>query len=155
MKIHLPSFKEGVPTKVCQEYDPKQLDLEFVDLKYLSPLVLDGIVEKGHDALTFRGRLTSEVDRVCGRCLTATKDRLDQAFELFYEIKGLEDLETLDDLRECLILEHPISYVCKEGCLGLCLFCGINLNNTRCECKSKTESGTKPFSVLRKIQKEK
>lgn len=148
MKIHLPSFKEGVPTKVQQEYDPKHLDVEFVDLKYSQPLLLDGVVEKGPDTLTFRGHLTSEAEKICARCLTSVKDPVDEPFELFYEIKGKEDIETLNDLREVLILDHPIRFICREDCRGLCPSCGVNLNETRCHCEANRAT---PLSQLKKM----
>ena len=149
MKIHLPSLKEGVPTKVQQEYDPKHSDVEFVDLKYSEPLVMDGIVEKDRDTLTFRGHLTSKVVKICARCLKSVKDHVDQPFELFYEIKGKEDLETLNDLREVLILDHPIRFLCREECRGLCPSCGINLNVEECNCRATDRSV--PLSDLKKI----
>src|SRR5438309_1375159 len=137
MKIHLPSFKENASVEVHEEYDPKPLDLEFVDLKYRKPLRLEGTVEKGPEALTFRGHLTSEVEKICGRCLKSIDFPIDQPFELFYEIKGLEDIDTTDDLREVLILNHGLSFVCREDCKGLCPHCGINLNEQQCECEKK------------------
>ena len=134
MKLRLAEFKEGVEVAVQQEYNPADLDLEFVDLKYSGPLKLEGTVEKGEDTLTFRGRLTSIIEHICGRCLQPIKDRIDEPFELYYEIKGLESVETTNDLREVLILDHPISFVCQENCKGLCTQCGGNLNKKNCGC---------------------
>lgn len=148
MKLHLANLKEGVITRVHQDYDPKLLDLEFVDLKYTGPLSLEGAVEKGPDTLTFRGHLVSQIERICARCLISVKDRVDQPFELFYEIKGREEIETLDDIRELLILDHPIQFVCQEDCCGLCPTCGTNLNESRCHCDTSQAS---PFVPLKKI----
>lgn len=150
MKIHLRDHKLGVPTAVSQEYDPKHLDLEFVDLKYSRSLSMQGTVEKGLDTLTFRGTLRSEVDHICGRCLKAVKEPVDQRFEFFYEIKGREDIETLPDIREVLILDHPISFVCRKDCSGLCPKCGIDLNESRCPCDSNLPGGL--FSAVRMIR---
>ena len=86
---------------------------------------------------------------VCARCLKSVKDHVGQPFELFYEIKGREDLETLNDLREILILDHPIRFICREECRGLCLSCGVNLNETRCNCEGIDRSA--PFSQLKKL----
>jgi uncharacterized protein len=117
--------------------------------------VLDGTVEKGHETLTFRGHLTSEVEHICGRCLMPVKDAVNQPFELFYEIKGVEDIETLDDLREILILNHPISFVCREDCRGLCPQCGVNLNERSCDCQKKFgESGFSSLKTLWQKMKE-
>ena len=149
MQIRLADFKEGVPTAVHEVYDSKQLDLEFVDLKYSKPLEMRGTVEKEKDTLVFRGHLTSEIEHICGRCLGTVKNPLDRSFELYYEIKGEEILETLEDLRETLILEHPISFLCKESCKGLCPECGINFNESDCKCRRGNSSDR--FLDLKKI----
>ena len=149
MKIHLPHYKEGVCVEVRHEYDSKGLDLESVDFKYLKSLSLYGTVEKGPETLTFRGHLTSEVEHICGRCLKSVSEPLDQDFELFYEIKGLEDIDTTDDLREALILNRPISFLCRDDCQGLCPQCGSNRNERPCDCEKRSQAS--PFSPLKRI----
>ena len=149
MKIRLVEYKEGVPKDVHEEYDPKSLDIEFVDLKYTQPLELSATIEKGLDVLTFRGNLTSQTEHICGRCLKRVKSPVDQPFELFYETKGKDVIDTTDDLREALILDHPISFVCQENCKGLCPHCGVNRNETQCNCAPQVRS--QAFSQLKKI----
>ena len=146
MKIILQDYKVGIPTCVHQEYDPKALDIEFVDLKYTKPLSMDGTVEKSIDTAVFRGHLRTEMEQTCGRCLKAVHAPVDQSFELFYEIEGKTEIETLDDLREILILDHPITFVCSEDCRGLCPKCGGNRNITPCDCEKNT--GTNSTSSL-------
>ncbi len=150
MKIRLADYKEGVVTAVREDYNPKELDLEFVDLRYTRPLHLEGTVEKGLDTLTFRGFLTSQIERTCGRCLVNIPHNFEKPFEFFYEIKNQEIIETLEDLREAVILEYPISFVCREECKGLCPNCGANLNESQCECQNQFRPGT-PFSPLKKF----
>ncbi len=152
MNIRLVEYKEGVVTPVEAEYNPKELDLEFVDLIYSQPLKLVGTVEKSLVTLTFRGELSSRVEHVCGRCLKKIAAPIYAEFEFFYEIEGKESIETLDDLRETLILEHPISFVCEETCKGLCLQCGINLNESRCSCVPPDEKPAEgAFAELKKL----
>lgn len=152
MQIRLAEYKEGIVTKVTEEYDPKGLDIEFIDFVYSKNIHLDGTVEKGLDTLTFRGRLASDIQNICGRCLKAVPKHLDCSFEFFYEIKGKETIETLDDLRETLILEHPISFVCQESCRGLCPQCGTNLNESTCGCvATKGHLVQNAFSQLKRM----
>ena len=151
MKIRLADYKEGVALPVHQDYDPKDLDLEFIDLKYCGPLQLEGTVEKGTDTLTFRGRLKSEIEHICGRCLKPIKNTMDQPFELYYEVKGEEFIETTDDLREVLILDHPISFVCQGNCKGLCPQCGGNLNEVNCRCTPKPAAARGAFVQLKQL----
>ena len=135
MKLILADYKENESRPVEADYDPKNLDLEFVDFKYLKPIHLAGFVEKGEEILTFTGEMTSEVQQMCGRCLEITPVAVKKPFDLFYEVKGKAEIETIDDLRELLILDHPIRFLCSENCKGLCPQCGTNLNTSSCKCQ--------------------
>ena len=152
MKIYLAHYKVGVPAALQHQFNPKELDLEFVDLKYTQDLLLDGTVEKGLDTVTFRGRLKSAIERLCGRCLKTITASVDLPFALYYETKEVEEIETLDNLREVLILDHPIAYVCKEDCKGLCPNCGVNLNETACTCSSPPQKTSGPFSRYSQVK---
>ena len=136
MKISTRTLRDGFPKKVHEEYNPRELDLEFVDLTYSKGLDLEGTVEKYLNTLTFHGRLTSQVKHVCARCLKQVEDPIDRPFELVYDIKGKEEVDTLEDLREILILDHPIRFLCRDDCKGLCPRCGEDLNEGPCSCSA-------------------
>lgn len=154
MKLVLRDYPEDTPIDVTQDYDPKALDLEFVDLKYKSALQLSGQVLKASESLHFWGVLSAKVERICGRCVAAVKDKVSEPFDLYYEIKGLEEIETVDDLREALIVDHPVQFVCKESCKGLCAQCGANLNEKACKCKAQ-DYISEPLSRLGDLWKKK
>ncbi|MDA9101082.1 DUF177 domain-containing protein [Omnitrophica bacterium] len=157
MQIILGNYKEGCATAVENEYRADELDAEYVDLKYAGPVIMTGTVEKNQDTLTFRGQLKTQVARTCGRCLASVKQELSKNFEFYYEIQGKEVVETLNDLREVLLLDHPLSYICSEHCKGLCPHCGINFNEDSCTCTETSKQSS--FAALkdyqRKLQKEK
>ena len=155
MKLRLADFKEGAVVAVRQEYNPKDLDLEFVDLHYCKPLELEGTVEKGSVTLVFRGRLKSEIENICGRCLKGIKGPVDEPFELYYEITDQEIVDTTDDLREALILDHPLSFVCQENCKGLCPNCGANRNEADCRCAPKPVPARGAFILLKELWQKK
>jgi uncharacterized protein len=135
MKVAVRHLRDGFPKTVHEEYNAKELDLEFVDLVYLESVILNGTVEKFQDTLTFRGHLTSRVEHTCARCLKQIAEPVDQPFELVYDIQGKEEVDTQEDLRETLLLDHPIRFLCREDCPGLCLHCGTDLNEGPCSCK--------------------
>ena len=155
MILRLVDYKEGVEAAVRQSYDPKDLDLEFVDLKYSRPLAMEGTVEKGPDTLLFRGRLQSEIEHICGRCLKSVANAFDLPFDLYYEIEGKESVDTTDDLREVLILDHPIIFVCKENCKGLCPQCGASFNEVNCRCAPKPLPARGAFVQLKQLWEKK
>ncbi|MSR76910.1 MAG: hypothetical protein EXS63_01600 [Candidatus Omnitrophica bacterium] len=135
MRIILADYKENGIHPVEVNYDAKTLDLEFVDFKYSKPIHLAGTIEKTDDVLVFRGLLSTEVDQMCGRCLEHTLGAMNESFDLFYDIKEKTEIETIDDLRELLILDHPLTFLCSEECKGLCPQCGTNLNVATCKCQ--------------------
>ncbi|MBI3317116.1 MAG: DUF177 domain-containing protein [Candidatus Omnitrophica bacterium] len=143
-------LKDGAPIAVAETYNPKQLDLEFVDLEYTQPLHMEGRVEKSFNTVSFRGKLASEIIKTCGRCLALTKQKIQLPFDLYYEIKDKAEIDTLDDLREVMLLEHPLSYVCKASCRGLCPTCGINLNESSCNCPQAKSPSMGSIRMIKK-----
>ena len=80
----------------------------------------------------------------CVRCLTVFQQSLNVAFTELYAFSqryitdsgllmpetGIIDLAPV--LREYVLLEIPISPLCRVDCKGLCLICGNNLNESTC-----------------------
>lgn len=135
MILKIATLAEDVPKHLETTYDARELNLEFVDLHYLRKVLLEGIVERIHQTITFRGTLSSRIEQVCARCLEANESDELTPFDLSYNIKGRETIDTTDDLRDILILRHPDRFLCKSDCHGICAFCGANLNHETCQCK--------------------
>ena len=69
--------------------------------------------------------------------------------ELIFPENGYINLALL--VREYMLLDMPISPLCKDDCKGLCPVCGENLNETTCH---HEESTTDPrLSVLKSLLK--
>lgn len=66
-----------------------------------------------------------------GRTERAGSFRLDEAEQDTFDGKVIE-LDPI--LREQLLLALPMNAVCDDACKGLCTQCGVNLNETVCEC---------------------
>src|SRR5947207_574221 len=132
MHLTLHDYPEDELVSVSQDYDPKSMDLEFIDFKYADGLHLEGQVLKAQETLHFWGLLDASIEHICGRCLESVIEQMKQPFDLYYEIKGKESVETTEDLREVLILAHPIHFYCRPDCKGLCPKCGTNQNEKPC-----------------------
>ena len=99
-------------------------------------------------------RLDSEVQCTCSRCLkehvqpirmTIEEEFLprvssttgavlpDDRAENFY-IDELQVLDISEAVQQYSELSIPMKPVCHEGCAGICLACGLNLNDGTCEC---------------------
>jgi uncharacterized protein len=87
----------------------------------------------------------AQTDVECARCLTTMAYSLHTQFDELYAFDNRSTTEaglllpedgTIDLAplaREYLLLEIPISPVCKPECKGLCPVCGEDLNQSVCE----------------------
>ena len=153
MKVNLFSLAEGIPQTFEHRYDPEVLELNAVDREILEPLVLRGEIEKIEGALTVHGKITSQVREICGRCLARMEHPYEQGFSLTLPIESDQGVaDFTPEVREDVLLSHPVKYLCSESCKGLCPGCGANLNVTHCDCRPE-EKAASPFDVLKKIKK--
>jgi uncharacterized protein len=105
-----------------------------------------------------RGVFHSEIRLNCSRCLSDFSQPVSLAIEEEYfpimDVNtglGLPEPEdpgsfTIDDhnildlseaLRQYTLLAVPIKPLCRMKCAGLCPTCGVNLNETTCDCPSE------------------
>lgn len=101
---------------------------------------------------------------ICSRCLKPHDHSVDillaeREFLIDLPASSLEEGENvffiknheihLDEmLREELLLHFPSIAVCSESCKGLCDQCGVNLNNSTCNCQRKVTDQISPFQNL-------
>jgi uncharacterized protein len=99
---------------------------------------------------TVRGKVQAE----CARCLVPFEHALSTAFSIVLQKGGGSAVpEGIDDddffvlgegeeyrydvfphVREAVLLELPIRYLCREDCAGICPRCGANRNEAPCGC---------------------
>jgi uncharacterized protein len=140
MLIKVDQFHDGVEERLEASYEPKDWDLDYVDMHYVKNIELSGVGERVKQTLTLRGTLTSRIEQTCNRCLSGIVNDISDPFDLTYEIRGEEAIDATNDLREILILRHPDHFLCSENCRGICAHCGANLNQQTCNCKQQWES---------------
>jgi len=95
------------------------------------------------------GKFVSSMPAQCVRCLIDINLKLQIEFSELYAFSprsvsesglllpedGNIDLEPI--VREYLLVELPISPLCRPDCKGLCTVCGEDLNQTTCEHQSQ------------------
>lgn len=114
------------------------------------------IVPRGSRLLLDAGT-ESVIHLECSRCLMEFDLELSTGFDLVFhredrsrlpEGTDEEDFILLNDsiesrydilprVRESILLELPIRFLCREDCKGLCSNCGANLNESDCGCPAK------------------
>lgn len=88
------------------------------------------------------GEITFTVKGECTRCLEDTE----KTFTVEFSEDCGEDLaipiingkiDLTETVKETVIVNIPITFLCKEDCKGICAGCGVNLNVSDCKCNNK------------------
>ncbi len=130
----------GTSREIPVEFDSFTLDdLQVRNLKSIVK------ISRTREGLLLQVEGTADVEANCVRCLKDYFQPVELAFEELYQFPSRHREETdlilpndgyidLGSLyREYLILAIPIKSLCKTECKGLCVVCGINLNEETCE----------------------
>ena len=136
MKIMLRQLKQNEDLLLEEEMDPKDLDLDIGVMHFPESLKLSARATKSGDDLTVEAHVEGARQFTCSRCLEEFNNLFEKDVTLHYDIKGLESVTIDQDVRDEIILDHPIRIVCRESCKGLCPFCGADLNHEKCNCGS-------------------
>jgi uncharacterized protein len=128
-----------------------------------------GTVARRGGRLLLGVRVRSSIHVECSRCLDEFDLGIESDFDLVFHreerarlpegmdeedfILLTDDLEKRFDIfprvRESILLELPIRFLCKENCMGLCAKCGANLNEGDCGCSK--EAGDPRWDDLKKL----
>ena len=119
-----------------EEIVPDDLDLDIGIMHFPENLELKVEAWKEKNDLTIQAHIEGMRTFTCSLCLEEFDNLFEKDFVLHYDIKGLDSVNIDSDVRDELILEHPIRILCRTDCRGLCLFCGTNLNTDHCDCKA-------------------
>ncbi len=134
-----------------------------------NPAALNIHLLKTCDNISLTGSAKIHLTPVCGRCLERFENHLEiplhvdlapyqktdgkeggeaelDAEDLNFAFYKGEEIDLSDIVREMLVLEIPLRYLCNESCRGLCPRCGQNLNTKTCGCVQPQEGSQ--FAVL-------
>ncbi|MGD9678640.1 MAG: DUF177 domain-containing protein [Vulcanibacillus sp.] len=132
--------------------DFSQLAKEIKQIVNISDVVVEGTAEKITDIYSVSGKVSGKLILECSRCLAHYDYYLESDFKETYITKeaasnfgDVEDFILLDSneiditniVEESVVLGMPYIPLCKESCLGLCVTCGVNLNEETCNCKKE------------------
>ena len=101
-------------------------------------------INRTPQGLLVNGEFIATIELECVRCLEKYMQPLKAVFDELYAFSdrtatdsglilpndGYIDLQPL--VREYMLIEIPISPLCKPDCLGLCTVCGANKNHSLC-----------------------
>ena len=126
-------------------------DEDFLSKTHLhKDIYFNGAIFKVEENVILNGTIKYTFDDECARCLTTFDNAVTTTFEAVLlrqvdendesdEIKlkitdGCVDLE--ETIKQMIYLSMPMKSLCKKDCKGICLNCGVNLNNEECKCNN-------------------
>ena len=137
MKVVLSQVQGDDGLLVEDDIDPKDLDLDIGVMQFPEPLRVSAKAWKDKNDLTVEVHVEGQRRFTCSLCLEEFNNLFEKDFTLHYDVKGLEAVILDPELRDEIIIDHPIRIVCRESCRGLCLFCGADLNHEKCDCREE------------------
>lgn len=146
---------------------PFQAALTLPEMEVLSdPVRFNNINVEGEflctgERISMKATVEGQVLSRCAKCLEPVQLPIKAEIDaLFARQPDPEDpdqysfeastLELTDAVKDALLLELPMRFLCSEDCKGLCPHCGVNLNRGSCTCQEGGEV-TNPFSALKAI----
>ena len=126
-------------------YEPQDNLTELPDAKVVNPIRVNGTISlTGEHSAFVEGQVNFYIQGSCTRCLCETEkeyildfgESVEQDNPDGYELKNdMVDLSKI--VNDLIMINSPITFLCKEDCKGICLGCGENLNESQCKCKNK------------------
>ena len=143
------------------------------DSGLLKPVTASLRVEKVGATVHIKGGIDAVVELSCSRCAKKYEYTVTSGLDLdLHPLKGAPeeekelqagdlDVEFYDNdiidmtnlLREQVLLQVPMKPLCSESCLGLCPYCGQDMNDRTCGCKPP--EGHPGFEALKDFLKDK
>ena len=158
-------------THFQRTFQPSEVGGEGDAYEVVAPVDLEFDIHKDKDKFRLVGRVRTELELTCSRCIETYRFPIDAEFDQRYlpssaassvaesEVED-DDLETsyyrneqidLGELmREQFYLALPMKPLCREDCKGLCAQCGTNLNTGTCDCAPVWEDPR--FAALKAIK---
>ena len=124
------------------EYE-SDIGLTLPNARLLSPVKVCGeLFLTGENSATADGEVSFTVSGDCTRCLAPTEKVFNSEFsETFGNEDGYPVVNGKIDLKKAvddvIIINTPVTFLCKDDCKGLCPDCGANLNDGVCKCNNK------------------
>lgn len=139
MKIKLDQVpEEGIQIDV--EEPAEIIDAKLDSVVFSKPVIISVFASKADNTLILAGKVKTEVDLKCGRCLKRFTQVLESKdFNCVCDINGLRDIDVTENIREEILLLLPLKPLCVKNCKGICPQCGQSLNEKKCSCKITKE----------------
>ena len=128
------------------EYQPTEnLVEDLPGCELLLPIKVTGTVSLTGDHTAYvEAEIAFSIKGECTRCLedatnsycTEIAEQFDDDNDAGYYVKN-DVIDLTKPVNDAVLMDIPVSFLCKEDCKGLCAGCGTNLNVAQCKCKKQ------------------
>jgi uncharacterized protein len=115
---------------------------------YPNSIFLRIFVDRLENLFRFKISVSTDAVFICDRCLESYNSKFNETIEQIYQLGHSEldsdeieylpanskEIDISKTIHDVFILNRPIQLLCKNECKGLCMNCGMNLNEKNCEC---------------------
>ena len=135
MKIDVLRLKDGAVENFKEALTPDEFDLGTSEVKYKGVINLSADVKKDMEIISTKTHISATAQCICSRCLKEFDQNIEKDFDMQYPLdKSQQSIDIAKDIREEMILDYPVKFLCKDDCRGLCTKCGQDLNSGDCNC---------------------
>lgn len=135
MKVKVHEIPEEGFT-LSERLDPAGMGLQIPGaLRFTAPVEVKASFQRERDTVWVQVSAEGNRELVCGRCLEAVAAPYEGRFDFDYPVKNQTVLDITDDVRQEILLNAPVKFLCREDCKGLCPQCGGNWNKGSCSCR--------------------
>ncbi len=116
-------------------------DFTFEDesIECISPVKINARLECLGSVVSAKVSMLANFSVLCGRCLQSFESEIEKDVVLHYELEKCGNyIELGEDVRQEILLDFPSKILCSDDCKGICVHCGTNLNDNKCECKNNS-----------------
>ncbi len=137
-------FLINAPVGEYREITIENPDFELDEDQTAENLHIDLKISRVQQGILASADCTADLKMECVRCLDEFDQKLKSHFDELFSFHTRENVEAdqylpengymdlKEIIREYLMLEIPMSPLCKPDCKGLCPVCGANLNKETC-----------------------
>ncbi len=124
------------------EYTPQVELIDIPNVAISLPVKVTGTMQltDTHSAYV-EGEVAFSLVGDCTRCLTSTTKEYAIEFNELCTVNNEDGYSVVNDkidlseiVNDVILINQPLSFLCKDDCLGLCGKCGKNLNEGKCDC---------------------
>ncbi len=149
---------DGFKLDFARKVNPPDTKFRGEDLIFPEGISLTGYFKNLRGTVEIYANIKGIIKTKCSRCFNDTfySFSFDYSDDITRQGKSFEGVVlegssvNLEDMAyKAVISELPMQILCDENCKGLCPKCGVDLNETKCECDT-TETDPR-WDILKKL----